>query len=76
VNPSEAFPVVLLADGRVPVFEAFLSAIAKHLRAPAEEVDIEVVTYACVADLEVRHDAMDHLVPDPTARVVCVAGVA
>jgi hypothetical protein len=36
VNPLDASPVMLLTDCCVPVFAGFLSAIAKHVRAPNE----------------------------------------
>jgi hypothetical protein len=36
VNPSDALPVVLVADCCVPFFAGFLSAISKHLHVPNE----------------------------------------
>jgi hypothetical protein len=42
VKPVDALPAVLLADGRVPVFAGFLSAIAKLLRAPNESEPLDL----------------------------------
>jgi hypothetical protein len=42
VNPLDALPVVLVADCCVPFFAGFLSAIAKHLRAPNESQPLDL----------------------------------
>src|SRR5439155_20472863 len=42
VNPLDALPVVLVADCCVPFFAGFLSAIARHLRAPNESQPLDL----------------------------------